>query len=414
VPDQPEFVKKLEERVQALRRDRQLSTPAVDGGEADRSPLAGYEAITKDPNVTIGVRYLALHCIASKQSLYRNPRDPAQMLGVMSDEMGKVPLPEVVRSIQNIRLNYDHVYQVDPTFFDRAETNAKELMSRLPEDLQGQTVDRAKGTNLKPIPIAAEPPPVTLQPAPTYVATPIPEKAPAAPPYTPIPIASQIHTSGELLATTVNQPVPSPNNNKGALIISGSLIAGAMVFSASLLSSQNRQTTSDSLNLATPIASNGVSQSASLSTQSQSPISQAEAKNLVARWLQAKITMFAPPYDQQIGTQLATGKTYSDKVRGPSTDGTSTSSLEWLRQYGFYYKYGVQNIEGITRFESSGDLAVIEVQMLEDARLYDKRGNIQPDRSGIERKIVRFMLKRENGTLKISDYGTIGTSKRQS
>jgi hypothetical protein len=124
--------------------------------------------------------------------------------------------------------------------------------------------------------------------------------------------------------------------------------------------------------------------------------------------------MFAPPYDQQIGAQLATGITYSDTVQGPSSDGISDSSLEWLRKYGFYYKYGVQDIEDVIRFESNGDQATIELQILEDARLYDQQGNIQPERSGTKRKIVRFLLKKENGILKINDYGIVGTSTKES
>ncbi len=117
--------------------------------------------------------------------------------------------------------------------------------------------------------------------------------------------------------------------------------------------------------------------------------------------MQAKQRMFAPPYDQELGSQLTTGKAYTDKVRGPSSDGTPYSSLEWLRQYGFQYKYGIQSIENITRFESGGDQASIEVQILEDARLYNKSGIIQPKRSGMERKIVRFILKKDSGVLRL-------------
>ncbi len=143
-------------------------------------------------------------------------------------------------------------------------------------------------------------------------------------------------------------------------------------------------------------------------------ISQDEAKKLIERWMQAKQKMFAPPYDQELGSQLATGKTYTDKVKGPSSDGTPYSSLEWLRQYGFQYRYGIQNIEGVTRFQSSANQASIEVQILEDAKLYNKNGIIQPKRSGMERKKVRFILENDNGVFKISDYDVIGESKRKS
>jgi ARC6-like, IMS domain len=411
--ERPEIVKKLEGKIQALLRDRQLATQAVGGGDVDRSPLTGYEAITRDPNVTTGVRYLALHCIASKQALYDDPRAPAQMLGVMSDEMGQVPLPEVVRSIQNIRLNYGDVYQVDAAFFDRAEANAKELMSRLPEDQQGQASATAVGTNLKPVPIAPEPPPVVTQPAPTYVATPMPMAAPAptfvpeAVAFTSMPPASQIYTNGTPVVTGINQPLPNQGGNKNALIVGGGMIAGAIMFSAIVLSQQMGRNGSGDFTTNYGGSSSSVS-------NSSNPISQEEAVGVVQAWLNAKKVMFAPPYDQQIGTQLATGKTFSDKVKGPSSDGTPESSLEWLRKYGFYYTYGVQKIEEVKGFESDGNRASIEIQLLEDVNLYNNKGVLQPKRSGVERKAVRYILTRDNGILKISDYNNVGSGKRES
>lgn len=413
--EQPGIVIKLERRVQKLLRfsgaspqeTLQVAGSATNSGAAGQSSLAGYDAMTRDPNVTKGVCYLALHCIANKQGLYGDPLDRSQVLEVMSQEMGNAPLAEVVQSIQHVKANYESVYYVDPRFFDRAEANALELMTKLPGERQKQAVTQTKCTALN-IPVTDQQTLIDSPPNSPAVSMPTIEDQYIYT-YTQEPF-SQIYNKTALS----NPPLwPYQSANKGVFFIGGGVIAGAMIVSTSIISPQIRQVSPNFSNSASSNQLNGVLQSAGVASQSQLPdqISVDEAKNLIERWQQAKIRMFAPPYDQQIGEQLATGKTYADQVKGPSSDGTSSSLLEWLRQYGFSYKYSVQDIERVTRFESSRDQATIEVQMIEDAKLYDRNGQIQPDHSGMELKIVRFMLKKENGILKISDYGAISASK---
>jgi ARC6-like, IMS domain len=420
---QPEIINKLEEKAAAMLRDRQLIAQASANEDSANSPeksaLAGYASLVKDSNVPVGIRYLALHSIAGKHKFYDDPRDQPQMLGTVAEAMGNLQPGAVVKSIQYIKTEYPSIYQLEQGIFDRYEAHAVGFMTRLPVKQQNKTVAEGKDTHLNPIPVVVEPPPVSPPPPP--LVPPIPPSIAAEPRYEPA--ISQVDRS-TTNTTLKPDPALNQNSNKGAFIIGGAMISGAIIFSTLLLSSQNHQTSSDSSSsIDSSPSNNGVAQSPIVTEQSpivtasppvQDQISQDEANNLIERWQQAKRTMFAPPYDQQLGAQLATGLTYSDKVHGPSSDGTPYSSLEWLREYGYYYKYDVQNIEKITRFESNGDVATVEVQMLEDAKLYDKKGDLQPDRSGIERKIVRFMLKKENGILKISNYGTIGDSKRKS
>jgi hypothetical protein len=414
VDEQPGVVVKLEHRLKRLLRfsgasfqeNLQIAGSAANGEAAGQSPLAGYVAMTRDHNVTKGVCYLALHCIANKQGLYGDSLDRSQLLEVMSQEMGIVPLAEVVQSIQHVRANYESVYHVDPRFFDRAEANALELMTKLPGDRQEQALTQTKFSTPKPIPVSDQQILIDSPPNSPAVTMPTVEDQYIYT-YTQEPF-SQIYNK-----TTLHNPPswPYQGANKGALFIGGGVIAGAMIVSTSIISPQVHQTYPDFSNSTSSNQLNGVLQPAGANSQSQGQISVDEAKNLIEKWQQAKARMFAPPYDQQIGEQLATGRAYADQVKGPSSDGTSSSLLEWLRHYGFSYKYSVQDIERVTRFESSKDQATIEVQMIEDAKLYDRKGQVQSDRSGMEIKIVRFMLKKENGILKISDYGAISASK---
>ncbi len=393
--DRSGIIQKLEDKLAAELRDHNLAA-AAGVIPAAQSAMAEYNRLVQDASSSTGIRYLALHSVAVKQGFYVDKRDQQEMLGTVAQEMGNLSPTEVLAGIQRLKSSYPAIYQCDAVALDRMESNAVEFMTRLPMDQQDRAVAEAKNTQLNARPIDLTPveiPVVVPQPfiPPPQPVEPVPIPVTQAA-YTPIPRETYIPQQTQL---------PAQNNNKGAVIIGGGMIAGAIIFSTMLISSQNSKITIPTTN--SPV------QSSTTVT-----ISQNEAKKIIERWMQAKQRMFAPPYDQEIGSQLTTGKAYKDKVRGPSTDGTPYSSLEWLRQYGFRYQYGVQNIESVTRFESGSDQASIEVQILEDARLYNKDGVIQPKRSGIERKTVRFTLKKDSGVFKISDYDVLGESKRKS
>jgi ARC6-like, IMS domain len=393
----PEIIKKLEDKIGAAISDCNLSALAG-GNKQEQSAMLEYVKLVQDIDFPIGVRYLALYCVANKNDFYTEVRDQQEMLGTVSQEMGDLLPGEVVMGIQSLKVDYPAIYQLDSAAIDRYESHAVEFMTRLPGDLQERKVADGKNISLKPRPIETIPIPVI---PPQATVSPVQEiKAPSIPSIPPTPAEAYRPQQSKFPPVTNNN-----SNNKGALIIGGGMVAGAIIFSAALISSKSNQT-STSIPNSTP--------QPSLAANTPDNISQDEAKKLVERWIQAKQRIFAPPYDQELGSQLTTGKAYTDKVRGPSSDGTPYSSLEWLRQYGYRYQYSVQNIEGFTRFESSSDRASIEIQILEDAKLYDKEGNLQPKRSGLERKTVRFILKKDNGILKISDYDVLGESKRKS
>jgi serine/threonine protein kinase len=135
-------------------------------------------------------------------------------------------------------------------------------------------------------------------------------------------------------------------------------------------------------------------------------ISQAEAQKLVERWLEAKKRLFAPPYDRQLGATLTTGKAYSDNVQGPNSKGEESSS-EWLQNNSSSYRYSVQRIDQIRRFEANGNFAVIELFVTEDKTFYNKNGNVDSKSSGIRKALFRYSLQMDNGVWKIADYHVV-------
>jgi hypothetical protein len=139
-------------------------------------------------------------------------------------------------------------------------------------------------------------------------------------------------------------------------------------------------------------------------------ISQSEAVALIENFLASKKILFAPPYNQDLGYEIMTGKAYKDHIKGPSSDGTGESSIEWLRNNKFYYTYGIQQIKKVNKFYASSNNAVIELKILEEVNLYKPNGEIDRKASTIGERVVRYSLIKENEAVKISDYNIINRS----
>jgi hypothetical protein len=393
---QPEIINKLEEKAAAMLRDRQLIAQASADEDSANSPeklaLAGYASLVKDSNVPVGIRYLALHSIAGKHKFYDDSRDQPQMLGTVAEAMGNLQPGAVVKSIQYIKTEYPSIYQLEQGIFDRYEAHAVGFMTRLPVDRQDKTVAEGKDTQLNPIPVVVEPPPVSPPPPP--VVPPIPPSIPAESRYEPA--ISQVYQS-TTNTTLKPDPALNQNSNKGAFIIGGAMISGAIIFSALLLSQQPKQGTTIGGNVA-PVGTSVPS--ASFSNR----ISQNEAEKVIQEWLQAKNRLFAPPYDQQFGESLMTGKALKDNIRGPSTDGEAESSLEWLRNRGKYWKYGVQRINSVKNFISDDRAAVITVDVTEERTLYNRSGDVEKKSDTSKSSLTSYTLERSDGRIKISDF----------
>ncbi|AFY91655.1 protein kinase domain-containing protein [Chamaesiphon minutus] len=142
------------------------------------------------------------------------------------------------------------------------------------------------------------------------------------------------------------------------------------------------------------------------STPISSNISREAALNTVQQWLNYKRSLLAPPYNKQLGTDLLTGKAYRDNVDKSSEPCNGRpddclSSADWLQKNNAEYSFGVQRIDSVDRFESSGDSGTIFVTVTEYRTLHKSNG--QKTQSG-GTKQARYDLQFENGKVKITDY----------
>jgi hypothetical protein len=266
--DQPALVKRLEAKVEETLRDQKLLAFATD---LEQSAVTEYLEFSKDPQVTAGIKYTVLHYLASKQGYYQDPREQAEMLGVVAAAMNTLVPTQAIQGIQDLRHRYPLLYQLDPLSFDRAESSAVEFISRLPAHQQTQTIADSKGIDLQPRSLAPLVPPVAKV------------TAPQLPPALPL-AASKAPSNINPINIPPDYPPANANNNKGALLIGSGIIAGAIIFSAAILGSrppQNETTSSPN-----PTGSNPIGSNPTISTASSSSVAQNPPENVISEYYQ--------------------------------------------------------------------------------------------------------------------------------
>lgn len=394
------LITSLENKINELYRDRSTARKIVDSNSnllTINTAIEEYISIKKDLTIPLGIRYLALSCVAAHYQLYQENREISQLKDLTGQAINIPTHAEVFNAIQVIKSKYYQIYDCDPREFDRVERLTKEMS---PESIskieQGYITDRNNLTELQIEKIRAEERSNFFKTS-LFVITmfliggvsgviatlvmrqqPQPISTNTIQSYTPTPSISPNSSPTEI-------PTPSPSNisNSSPEVIVTPSPAEAVIPSPSPVA------------VATP----------------DSQISQDEAINLIQRWLEAKKTLFAPPFDRELASALMIGKAYTDKIKGVSSDGTPTSASEWLQKYGYYRIYGLQRIDGVEKFEVSGSNAIIDVRVTEHSNLYNSKGQLQKLKSGLETNIIRYILVKEDETLKISDYNVLKTSE---
>jgi hypothetical protein len=226
-----------------------------------------------------------------------------------------------------------------------------------------------------PIPTPPNPPPVSTS-SPTTVQSP------------PPPVAH-------------SQPTQTQDWQKAALISGGvgalvASIVGLLIFRALLppasqspVSSLNTQQDFNSRQVNEPFGGSQV-------PQSTQPLSQSEAANLIGRWLQAKRSILAPPYNRQLSDDLTTDVLLNDLTK-------PNGSISWLQNNNAYYRFGVQRIDGVEEFTTSDVDATIFVRVTEERTLM-VNGRIDYKETDFRTRRIRYSLRLVDGQWKIANY----------
>lgn len=396
------LITSLENKIDDLHRNRSISRKIVNSNSkllTMNTAIEEYIAIKQDLTIPIGLRYLALSCIASHYQLYHDNREISQLKDLTGRAINIPNHAQVYSAIQVIKSRYCQIYDCDPREFERLERLTKEMS---PESIskieQSQITDRNNLTDLQIEEIRAQ------------------ERAK----FVKVSLFALVMfliggSSGVIVNLAMRQqPQPISTNATQSNVSAPPITTNSLPTEAQTPPTSNTSNSSSAaITTPSPVETPIPSPSPVAIAAPDPQISQDEAISLIQRWSEAKKTLFAPPFDRELAASLMTGKAYSDKVRGPSSDGTQTSASEWLEKYGYYRSYGLQRIDSVENFEVSGNNAIIDVMVTEHSNLYNSKGQLQKLKSGLETKIIRYVLVKEDETLKISDYNDLKTSKRK-
>lgn len=412
------IVTRLECKIDRLCRDREIAQKVINKNSSlltTETAVEEYIALKQDATIPLGIRYLALSCIAAQYKLYQDEREISQIKDLAGREIDIPAHFEIFNAIQIIKSRYYQIYECNSREFDRVERLVKEISPNLDE--WGHAIAVVNSKNIQSFKQG------------TFTDTNI----------------TKVNTTQSNKPTFTNEQVQTillaerKNNFKLLLLTLLLILTGSGVGIYLAIRQPQLVTNIPPLRPLDPINQSPTPASTlspDLANSSPAPIvtlppsdrvksepepvttpspeiSQDEAVSLIQKWLETKKSLFSPPFDRDSAASIMTGKAYRDKVKGPSSDGTPYSSSEWLEKYGYYYSYGLQRIDAVKNFEVSGSNAVIDIQITEDISLYNSKGELQKLKSGLERKTVRYVLVKEDENLKISDYNNLTNSERK-
>jgi serine/threonine protein kinase len=252
--------------------------------------------------------------------------------------------------------------------------------------------------------------------------------------YTPQPTYAQPAYSSPQTQYVGSPPTEiKPQNNPLiaaiiGVVVGGGLIAGGLILGKNFTdSSANKASTSPDATAVKTQPQNDASSKEGQSPAASSPpstvatspsatvappansssITKEAATTLLSQWLSYKRVLMAPPYDKSQGANILTGKAYRDNIDkssescGGGDPDDCLSSADWLKKYNAQYSFGVQRVDSIDRFETSGDTGTIFATITEFRTLHKSGGRVTPSGGT---KQARYDLKFDNGKVKISDY----------
>jgi hypothetical protein len=124
------LITSLEAKINELYRDRSTARKIVDSNSnllTVNTPIEEYIILKQDLTIPLGIRYLALSCIAAHYQLYQDDREISQLKDITGRAINIPTHTEVFSAIQVIKSKYYQIYDCDNREFDRVERLTKEM-----------------------------------------------------------------------------------------------------------------------------------------------------------------------------------------------------------------------------------------------------------------------------------------------
>lgn len=130
-----------------------------------------------------------------------------------------------------------------------------------------------------------------------------------------------------------------------------------------------------------------------LNVPASEEFSAANAQALTQRYLNAKSSIFAPPFDRQLAAELTTGKLRRE----------IDEAINWVQANNGYYRYGFRSVGATGRiYYNSNTNAIADLRIIEQYNYY-QNGKEDLSQRDYYDKIIRWSFEKENGVWKISD-----------
>jgi len=186
----------------------------------------------------------------------------------------------------------------------------------------------------------------------------------------------------------------------GALTVAGALVWVISRQHAPAVVTQSQPPVVTPAPRETPVASPQVGGSGgqkSAAAPTTSSFSAEDGVALVASWLEAKKTVFAPPYDLDLAANFLTGPAWTAVAK---QDG----SVDWLRKNNTYYRYGENQVTLNRVLKSDPNQVVLDITIQEQLNIY-KNGRLRQSKT--DRDTYRFDLRRVGDAWKIYDRRSV-------
>jgi hypothetical protein len=145
------LITRLETKIDELYRDREIAQKVINKNSnllTSETAVEEYTALKQDAMIPLGIRYLALSCIAAQYKLYQDEREISQLKDLAGREIDVPDHFEIFNAIQIIKSRYYQIYECNSREFDRVERLVKEISPNLDE--WGHTIAVVNSTNTQP------------------------------------------------------------------------------------------------------------------------------------------------------------------------------------------------------------------------------------------------------------------------
>jgi ARC6-like, IMS domain len=414
------LITSLESKIYDLHRDRSTARKIV-GSNSNlltvNTAIEEYVLLKQDSTILLGIRYLALSCIAAHYQLYQDNREISQLKDLTGQAINIPTHAEVFTAIQVVKSRYHPIYDCDPREFDRMERLVKEISPNVVDEW-GRNIKLAEISNIESSTEVKSIEAISTNNYNSSSTTVEGSKLQKSDYSFPSLKAHKVILFLFVCAVFVgiynffikdwkingNQPQKDPSPQKQILITP----------SAPYRATEEKP----SQTKISPTTNKNMPPMSILSPPLE--ITKDDAEQLINRWYEIKKILFcmkmpakqiAASNEYKQASELMIDAAYKKHLN--LGKGMPESTIEWLSRNKSCYVYNSFNINKIRKPYRHQKGWIVQVEITEEADRIDN-GVIKKEKSGSETRLVNYYIIEENQVFRIAKYwNTIASMKRE-